>query len=530
MVESLKNLCELAANSWPDKTALIFDGTGERLTFRELNERSNRFANALRSLGIGSGHSVALMLPNCGAYAVCWLGMVKIGAVLVPINNTYKSQDTFHLLEHSEARLIVTTKSKKPLVDSIRPVCQALKNTVLVDGDSDENALSFDALIEESSPQDLPDIALADGLTNIQYTSGTTGLPKGCVLTNSYWLTIAEMVTSLAPGLHHADVLLTAQAFSYIDPQWNLIVSLRLGATLVVLERFSPSNFWSKVSMYDVTFFYCLGAMPTLMLEVPKTEHEIRHKVRKVLCSGIPPTRHAELEDRFGAPWFELYGSTETGCDAVVLEAAHNATLGTGALGTALPHRELRIVADDGQPLQRGSVGELLIRGNSMMAGYFKNKKATAEVLRAGWYHTGDLAEIDDDGYLYLRGRKTDMIRRGGENISAREVEECLLSSGLVSLAAAIAVPDDLRGEELKIYVVLVNETADSEQKILQMISYLQSRLASFKVPRYWEVRASLPLTPSSRVAKHLIEEDSQVRCFDWIEERWLQSQIVGES
>ncbi len=512
-MKTVAQLVKNAALKWPDKNGLVFDQTKEQITFIEIETETNRIAQGLLALGIKPGEKVALMLPNISAFPLSWLALSKIGCVMVPLNYGYKASDAAHLLNHSEARIIIITLDRKDLLDSISGDLDNNLKIIIVDAKykSVANALENNGDIQQISPLEDKSVAISvseQTILNIQYTSGTTGMPKGCLLSNHYWVELAKKLVITPPPLNEADVILTAQPFSYIDPQWNTVVALLSGATLVVLDRFSPSSFWSKISDYGVTFFYCLGAMPTLMLAVPVTKSESNHKLRKIICSGIPKARHHELEQRFSVPWYETYGSTETGGDIQVNAETHQQLVGTGSLGFPFSHREVCVVDDSDQPVKSGEIGELVIKGKAMMDGYYKNEAATKESFRNGWYHTGDLASQNTSGEFYLRGRKKDMIRRAGENISAAEVEQTLQQHKLISVAACVAINDELRGEEVKAFLTLVEGSKAEEVDFNNIASFMSERLAAFKIPRYWEIRDTLPMTPSERVAKHLLKEE----------------------
>lgn len=229
--------------------------------------------------------------------------------------------------------------------------------------------------------------------------------------------------------------------------------------------------------------------------------------VRRITCSAIPTHLHGELEERFGAPWYETFGATETGADLSVQPADHDASVGTGCIGRPNPHREARVIGEDGGVVPRGQVGELVLRGTAMMDGYLSNREATEEVFQGGWFHTGDLACMDEHGLVYYSGRKKEMIRRSGENISASEVEEAIKLHPSVQFAACIPLPDELRGEEVKAYVILEDDAQESVTPD-ELADFCAERLAYFKVPRYWEFRGELPLTPSERIAKHVLQEE----------------------
>jgi crotonobetaine/carnitine-CoA ligase len=515
---TLPALTARAAERWPERTGLIIDASGERLSFAEIERRSNEVANALLGLGIGVGDAVGVMLRNVAAFPVIWLALQKAGATMVPLNVFYRRDDAAYLLEHSEAKAVMTADEFVPLMTEIADSGGPAPLLVSVDGNGGGQAQALTSLSGDDGPPPVaPD---PDRLANIQYTSGTTGRPKGCMLPNRYWTALARKLVDFN-ALGEADVMLTAQPFYYMDPQWNVACALLAGCALVILDRFHPTSFWEKVREHGVTWFYCLGTMPMMMLKTPRQKTDTENEVRMVMCSAIPPGRHAEIEARWGMPWLEAFGMTETGGDLAVSLEEHDELVGTGSIGRPMPDREARVVDDDDAELPAGTVGEMVLRGPNMMDGYFKNAAATAEIFRGGWLHTGDLVRRDEAGRFYYVGRKKEMIRRSGENISAAEVEETIASHPAVRLAACVPVPDEVRGEEVKAYVVL-REGATAEPAELN--AHCAERLAYFKVPRYWTFVDDLPRTPSERIAKHMLVrgvDDLCVGAWDRVDEVW---------
>jgi crotonobetaine/carnitine-CoA ligase len=500
-VEDLATLVRRAAELWPDKDAWIFDETGLHFTFAEVERRSTGLALGLLELGLKPGDRVAVMLRNEPAFPLLWLALAKIGAVLVPVNVNYQELDGAHVLRHSGARFAVAAPEFAELLTRIAP------DTKL------ERVLTVDEL-EPGLGTGNFEVA-GERPANIQYTSGTTGAPKGCVLPHRYWLTLARGLVTDFPKVSNEDTILTAQPFHYIDPQWNVALGLAAGATLVVLDRFHPSTFWDKIREYGVTWFYCLGLMPTLLLRQPESPADRQHSVRAISASAIPRDLHAALEERWGVPWFEAFGMTETGGDIRMSEVDHDELVGTGCIGRPTRDREAMIVDEAGRPVPRGETGELVLRGIGLMHGYHEDPEATARAFSDGWFHTGDLATMDSQGRIFYVGRTKDMIRRSGENISADEVEWALLLHPAVRLAAVIAVPDELRGEEVKAFVVL-----DEEKEPDELAEFCAGKLAYFKVPRYWTMTESLPLTPSERVAKGDLRE-SGLPTYDRVRRLW---------
>jgi len=505
---TLVDLVTQAAERWPAKTAWIFDATGERFTFADIDARSSQIAVALREFGVEPGDRVAVMLRNQPEFPLVWLALAKLGAILVPVNTGYREFDGAHVLSHSGARFAVAADEFLELLTKIASATQL------------ERVLTVDELTKNTRETTETFSTEPERPVNLQYTSGTTGAPKGCVLPNRYWSTLAVGLATDFPSIADDDVMLTAQPFHYIDPQWNVALGLASGATLVVLDRFHPSTFWSKVREYDVTWFYCLGLMPTLLLRQPESPEDKQHKLRAICASAIPRDLHAELEARWGVPWFEAFGMTETGGDIRMSEEDHDALVGTGCLGRPSRDREVMIADEAGKPLPRGETGELLIRGIGLMHGYHEDPEATAKAFTGGWFHTGDLASMDAEGRVYYVGRTKDMIRRSGENVSADEVERALMLHPDIRLAAVIAVPDDLRGEEIKAYVVLGAQNSPPEE----LAEFCARKLAYFKVPRYWAVVDSLPMTPSERVAKGELRKDADplAGTYDRTVKSWL--------
>jgi carnitine-CoA ligase len=493
--EPLLSLVERQARAHGDKSFMSFAADGRSISFAELERDVARFRHHLGRLGMQPGERVGLMLENSLFYPVAWLGVVTAGAVAVPINKRLRENDARYLVENSGAVALVVDESTEAVAAGAST--GAVRATFVARGD--------DPLADVGAAPAAGGARLHGGsLANIQYTSGTTGFPKGCLLTHRYWQRMGAASVEIM-GITADDTLLTSQPFSYIDPQWNVVAALRAGAHLVLLDGFHPSTFMRDVARFGVTVFYCLGVMPTLLLKQPPAPLDRENELGRVFCSAIPAERHAEIEERWGAPWSEAFGMTETGINLAVAPDDHDRFVGTGCLGSALWHNEAIVVDEDDREVAPGEVGELALRGLGFMESYHRDPDATEAFFRNGWAHTGDLVVKDADGYVYYRGRRKEMIRRGGENIAPAEIEACLATHPHVVECAVAPIPDPDMGEEIKAYVVTRDGTdVDAEA----LAAYVGGRLASFKVPRFWEFRDSLPHTPSERVAKHELEKD----------------------
>jgi len=474
---------------------------GQTRSVAEVSRQTVQVALLLRALGVGIGDRVALMVPNGFEFPIIWLALARLGAVAVPLNTGYQDDDLSYTLNDADAHWLAIDGDALPRWERVRERVPAIRQPLVVAG---AGAAPFWRLVADAPTQgSFPDLA-PDALLNIQYTSGTTGLPKGCMLSHAYWLGIGAVAADVF-GLQPGDVDLTAQPFFYMDPQWNLIACLRSGATLAILPRFSPSTFWQAVGDECATVVYLIGSMPLFLLQQPEQPARERgHRLRLVLCSGIHPQYHAEFERRWGVPWREAYGMTETGVD-LVMPVAADALVGSGAMGWPIATKQARVVDASGADVADGVPGELLVRGQPMMLGYWNNPAASAAALRDGWFHTGDLVVRDAHGCYAWRARLSDTIRRAGENIAAAEVERVLLTHPAVRDAAVVAVPDALRGQEVKAYLVLRPGWAPDPEAILDLV---RTRLARFKVPRYVAFVADLPRTASERVEKHRLVRD----------------------
>ena len=499
LARSMGHLVRQQGARWGARALLRFEG--RTLSFAEMDARTSQVAHVLRAHGVQPGDRVGVMIPNGIEFPVCWLAIAKAGAAMVPLNVQYRSHDLAYTLGDSGASLVLADPALAPMVREVMPRCPALREVLEVPpGTMHDPAAGALAAEVHVAPSTFDLEALGPGtLMNIQYTSGTTGDPKGCMLTHEYWLRLSERAVRFA-GISPDDVALTAQPFYYMDPQWNVGMCLAAGATLVILPRFSASTFWRSVRDTGTTFFYVLGTMPVFLLKQPPDPAVERgHRVRFVSCSGIVPQLHAEYESRWGVPWREAFGMTETGVDLVV-PLEDSASVGSGACGAPIEGKEARVVSPDERALADGEVGELCVRGAGMMLGYWNKPEATAERLRDGWLHTGDLAWRDARGYYHLVGRLKDMIRRSGENISAVEVEGVLAEHPAVRGAAVVAVPDELRGEEVKAFVQVQPGHAVAPA---DLVAFAREKLAAFKVPRFVEFVEDFPRTPSERVEKH---------------------------
>lgn len=489
----------------------------QSVSFDEAHAHSDRLARALCDWGVAPGERVAIMMDNGVDWPLVWFAVLKAGAITVPVNPRYGAGDLAHVLRDSEAMLVLASSRH---AGSARAVSCGLGRRCEVRTLTELTA-EVDRL-PEGGPGGPCRPARPEDTVNFQYTSGTTGFPKACMLSHDYWLRTARAI-ALSCGLDADDTVLTAQTFSYVDPQWKTVMCLMAGVPLVVLPRFSASGFWRSVREHRATLTYVLGSMPMLLHKQPPGARDRDHTMRLVLCSGIPRGLHAAFEERWGAAWREVYGSTESGLDLIV-PPEDAASVGSGRLGCPPVDKQVIVADRSGRPVPAGEVGEILVAGRPMMTGYWNNPDTTAQALRAGWYHTGDLGRVDATGGTVHVGRLKDMIRRGGENIAAAEVESVLTAHPAVLAAAVIGIPDEIFGELPKGFVELRPGYRPNSEVARSVLAHTRGQLAGFKVPAYLEFVDSFALTPSTRVEKRRLLRpgtDQRSGAYDTVKDTW---------
>jgi crotonobetaine/carnitine-CoA ligase len=433
---------------------------------------------------------------------IAWLAVVALRATLVSVNPDVKEHDARHVLRDSAAALVIISPKHQELIDAVRGGCPELRDVIVV-GDNEPDGLPSDG-----TTFSLAGVACERGdITNVYYTSGTTGPPKGCMVDHEWWLRTVDVDLRLHPK-GPDDRMLCCLQFYYADPGWQVLAALRCGGAVVVMRRFSVSRFWNVVRSTGVTEILGIASIPALLLKAEPSTADRDHQVKRALQVAVAANLHQEMTDRWGFPWVDGYGITEGNFVTRVPLHLAEEMVGSGSIGIAVPEMTIRLVGDDGADVPPGATGEFWISGPGLMRGYLNRPDATAEVLRDGWFHTGDLGRQDERGLYYFVGRKKDIIRRSGENLAAAEVEEVLRAHPKVLEVAVIGVPDELRGEEVKAFILPIEGQSAETVPPEELTGWCAARLAKYKVPRYIEYRTTdFPRTPSLRVQKTLLRE-----------------------
>ncbi|MFE2456744.1 AMP-binding protein [Streptomyces sp. NPDC059402] len=492
---------DYAAEQWPDNTALTFiEGGDTTLTWRELREGISRVRTGLESLGVAPGDKVGILLRNQVEFPLTWLAVIEAGAVAVPMNPKYTPREMDFVLEDAGATWMVAASDVAGSALTDEAVGPVRADRIVTVGDSVPGTTDF-AELQRSAPT--PRAHRADRLdvVNIQFTSGTTGLPKGCLLTHAYWLELGIYGSAMYPG-RPPQRILADHPFYYMQNQAYLMLALTGGGALYVTAGLSRRKFMSWLVDHQIDMAW----IDEGMLDIPESPADQKLALKYAPVAALPPVCHQALEKRFGLRARELYASTEVG-NGTHVPYDRDDLVGSGSMGICYPNRESKVIDANGDEVPAGRSGELCLRGSGMMLGYHNRPEVNAELfLPGGWFRTGDIVRKDADGLHYYEGRTRDIIRRSGENIAAAEVEMQILMLPGVAEVGVIPVPDPVRDEEVKAVIVVEEGAPLTAQEVAD---WCKQGLAPFKVPRYVEFRDSLPYTASGKVAKATLRSEA---------------------
>jgi long-chain acyl-CoA synthetase len=439
----------------------------------------NSLANHLKALGIGKGDKVALMLPNTPEFPIAYFACQKLGAVAVTLNVMSTSHELRYLLDNSDAKALFTAAQSARRFEEIRDGLATCRHLLLTE--VDEGPLSMKRVLEAGPFEFDPSDAAEDDPAVMIYTAGLTGKPLGAVLTHGNLISQSRLLADLFDGSQKDTGLSLIPLFHSFGAVANMLNPILMGACVVMLDAFSIDSIFKAIEAEKVTY---MTAVPRVYLAMLLQEGTEKYDIRSLkYCvtggSTMPPAYMPQFEKKFRVRIREGYGLTEASpvCSVTRLHMEQK----PGSIGIPIPGVEVRIVDDTGRELARGEIGELIVRGPNVMAGYYKDPEATAAVIRNGWLHTGDLALIDADGHIFLKGRKKRMIITSGFNVYPREVEIVLDMHPIVAESRVIGKSDLMRGEVVKALVVKKEGAAADEKAILK---HCRTYLSSYKIPR----------------------------------------------
>jgi long-chain acyl-CoA synthetase len=498
---SLANLLIETAERHGDRIAVKLDDV--ELNYAVIAEGSARVAGMLAAKGFERGDRVGLMLPNVPFFPPIYYGILRAGGIVVPMNVLLKEREVKHYLEDSGAKLLFAWHDFE--AEAAPGASAAGTELISVGLDFAQQVFAHDPVHAVAQ--------VADGDTAVLlYTSGTTGSPKGAELSHANLLANVDTTLRTLIQVDENDVILGAlPLFHSFGQTCAMNVATAAGAMLTLLPRFDPVKALQIVERDGVTVFEGVPTMYNALISVPAAERSKYDLSSLRLCvsggSALPGEVLKQFDEVFGAKVLEGYGLSET---SPVASFNHpDRPRKVGSIGTQIEGVEMKVVDDEGAELPTGEMGEIVIRGHNVMKGYWRKPEATAGAIRDGWFHTGDLAKVDEDGYFFILDRKKDMIIRGGYNVYPREVEEVLYEHPAVAEAAVVGVPDSEWGEEVGAAVALKEGV---EIDVDELREYVKERVAAYKYPRHvWLVEA-LPKGPTGKILKREIVAPSTSR------------------
>ena len=496
---NLAHILEKNTRRIPHWSAVISETT--KYNWNEFNRQVNKMGNALRKQGVCKGDRVAVCLPNSPEYLVTYFAIVKLGAIAVPFNVMFKSAEITYIANNSEAKVFVALAGETiNNIMGMRDKIPSIEKIILVGEHEQDNVLSYPQILEgESDELELVDCA-PDDVVTILYTSGTTGQPKGAMLTHSNFYEQAVLNSSCVNLIVDQDIYFTGTPFCHIFFVTTVLGPMYKGAAVLATPRFFPEKALDLISEFKVTHFAAVPTMYIYMLQTylenPQKYNLKAWRFAQSAGAAMPAEYITKIEDSFGVNFCECYGSTETSSTATYGRLGHGKV---GSIGLPSDTWEVFVGDQNNQKVPQGEVGEIIVKGPGLFKGYWKMPEATVEAFVDGWFHTGDLAREDEDGYLYIVDRKKDMLICGGYNIYPREVEEVLYSHPAVLEVAVVGVPDAAKGEIPKAFIILRPGIEANEAEIM---TFCKERMAAYKAPRVVEFLTELPKNLSGKVLK----------------------------
>ncbi|TQR21418.1 AMP-binding protein [Psychrobacillus vulpis] len=512
--KTLKDLLNEKVRMYRNKTFLLFEDKEEsrfELTYGQFASQVNRLSQVFLNFGIKKGTHVTLHLPNNMEFIISWFALANIGAIMVPTNVLSTSDEMEYVLNHSESLLLITEEEYLEKFTRIRDQLPYLQRILLARYDGEEyKDLNLSRLIAAANEEE-PNIPLdSEDVAAMLYTSGTTSKPKGVLITHANYIFTGEVMSkSIRLGPDDRQFLVLP-LFHGNAQYYSTMSALDVGASVALTERFSASRYFKQAKRLGATVGSLFAAPIRMILAQNYDSDDKNHSIRIIwFAQMVSEHQLVEFEEKFEVSLLQMYGMTET--IGVPLMNPLDGIRKNVSIGKPTIGYEVKVVDSNGDEVQDGQTGQIIVKGvpgRSLMKGYFKNPEATAEALQNGWLHTGDNAKIGEDGYFYFVDRMKDMIKRSGENVAANEVESVISSHPSVYESAVIGIPDEMRDEAIKAFVILHEGQQISEE---ELITFCRERLAKFKVPDSIEFTKEFPRTSVGKIQKHILKKEASI-------------------
>ena len=505
MKHNIGNVLMKRAHLSPNLEAFVDVATDRRLSYAELNARCNRTARALSGLGVGKGDRVGLLLMNGVEFMESFFAIAKLGAVCVPLNWRLVPDELAFILKDSGTKALVYGTEFAAAAADLRgrgSDATDVAEWIHVGAERPDWARDYDALLADASAEEPEIVAWDDDELYIMYTSGTTGLPKGAVHTHdtALWASLTIAVTA---EMRYGDRYLVSLPLFHVGALTPITSNVHRGLTNVVVRSFDPVETWQLIEREKVDCMLAVPAMLNFMLQVPERD-QVDYSSLRWCMSGAAPVP-VSLIEAYAARKIEIhqvYGLTES-CGPACLISPEDALAKAGSTGKAFFHTEVRVVDEAGNDVSPGQVGEVIIAGRHIMKGYWNRPEATAETIREGWLHSGDLATVDKEGFVYIQDRKKDMIISGGENVYPAEIENAILAHPGVKEVAVIG-QDSAKWGESPFAIVVKADPALTADAVLE---HCNGKLARFKLPKGVAFVDEIPRNPTGKILKRLLRE-----------------------
>jgi len=509
-VETWRDIMEWNTRNYGDKVAIIDPDHDKRETFKELNDRVNSLANALVGLGVVKGDRVCVLASSIPQYLeiAC---TAKAGLACVPLNYRLKGEEMAYIINDSGASTIFVEEPYLEVIRSMRHLIPNVKHYICIDASPDD-MLSYEELVSSNSSDDPCVDVFEDDLLGIIYTSGTTGLPKGVIKKHKDTLRYLRLLRATSASAAD-DRCLSMWPLFHAGLFHSNFGILMWGNTQVLMRMYDPERAMQLIEKEKITW---IAGVPTMIIRIMEHPNRTKYDLSTLLLvvytgSPMPVEAIKKAMDVFGPILYQAFGMTEGTGETILSVDDHRKALSEpgkeyilSSVGKPLPGCEMRLVDDDDNDVPPGEPGEIVFRSDCLIEGYWNEPEETAELLRNGWMHTGDIGRLDEEGYLYIVDRKKDIIVSGGENISSKEIEEVVYAHPTVLECAVIGVPSDKWGEEVKAVVVLKRGMTATPEEI---VDFCGERLGGFKKPKSVEIWDELPKNPGGKILKREMRE-----------------------